>query len=55
MKPIDEHHRWEEWSDEDHPYIGKCPDLITRIHGDDPVTVYKELGEVVHDVIAHSQ
>src|SRR5688572_25670124 len=26
MKPIDEYHRWVEWSDEDQVYIGKCPD-----------------------------
>jgi len=40
-----------EWSDEDQVYIGKCPDLITGIHGDDPVKVYEELGEVVQEVI----
>ena len=55
MKPIDEYHRWVEWSDEDQVYIGKCPDLITGIHGDDPVKVYKELGEVVQEVIDHFQ
>jgi hypothetical protein len=36
-------------------YIGKCPDLITGIHGDDPVQVYKELGQVVQEVIDHFQ
>jgi len=55
MKPIDEYHRWVEWSDEDKVYIGKCPDLITGIHGDDPVAVYRELGEVVQEVIDHFQ
>lgn len=55
MKPIDTYHRWVEWSDEDQVYIGKCPDLITGIHGDDPVKVYKELGEVVQEVIDHFQ
>ena len=39
MKPIDAYHRWVEWSDEDQVYVGKCPDLITGIHGDDPVQV----------------
>jgi predicted RNase H-like HicB family nuclease len=53
MKPIDQYHRWVEWSDEDQVYIGKCPDLITGIHGDDPVKVYEELGEVVQEVIDH--
>jgi hypothetical protein len=55
MKPIDAYHRWVEWSDEDQVYIGKCPDLITGIHGDDPVEVYKELGEVVQEVIDYFQ
>lgn len=44
-----------EWSDEDQVYIGKCPDLITGIHGDDPVKVYEELGEIVQEVIDHFQ
>jgi predicted RNase H-like HicB family nuclease len=55
MKPIDQYHRWVEWSDEDQVYIGKCPDLITGIHGDDAVKVYEELGQVVQEVIEHFQ
>jgi predicted RNase H-like HicB family nuclease len=51
MKTIEDYHRWVEWSDEDQVYIGKCPDLITGIHGDDPVQVYRELNEVVQEVI----
>jgi hypothetical protein len=53
MKIIDRYHKWVEWSDEDGVYIGKCPDLITGIHGDDPVQVYGELCEVVGEVIDH--
>jgi predicted RNase H-like HicB family nuclease len=55
MKTIDQYHRWVEWSDEDQVYIGKCPDLISGIHGDDPVQVYKELNEVVQEVLDHLQ
>lgn len=55
MKIIDQYHRWVEWSDDDRVYIGKCPDLITGIHGDDPVVVYQELGQVVQEVIDHFQ
>lgn len=55
MKAIDHYHRWVEWSDEDQVYIGKCPDLITGIHGDDPVQVYKELGKTVLEMIDHFQ
>jgi hypothetical protein len=53
MKRSDNYHKWVEWSEEDHVYIGKCPDLITGIHGDDPIQLYGELCEVVEDVIRH--
>ena len=53
MKPIDRYHIWVEWSDEDQVYIGKCPDLISGIHGDDQAQLYAELCEVVEDVIRH--
>ncbi len=47
------YHKWVEWSEEDQSYLGKCPDLITGIHGDDPKEVYADLCEVIEDVIAH--
>jgi len=53
MKESDQYHKWVEWSMEDQTYIGKCPDLITGIHGDDPVRLYSELCEVVGEVIRH--
>ena len=53
MKVSDQYHKWVEWSDEDHTYIGKCPDIITGIHGDDPVRLYSELCDVVDEVIQH--
>ena len=53
MKPSDRYPKWIEWSDEDATYLGKCPDLITGIHGGDPVKLYAELHEVVEDVIRH--
>ena len=53
MKDSDKYHKWVEWSDEDQVYIGKCPDLITGIHGDDPVTLYGELCTVIEDVVSH--
>ena len=55
MRPVDQYHKWVEWSDEDQTYIGKCPDLITGIHGDEPVRLYSELCDVVEDVINHFQ
>jgi predicted RNase H-like HicB family nuclease len=53
MKKSDQYHKWIEWSDEDQAYLGKCPDLITGIHGDDPVQLYAELCEVVDEVVNH--
>lgn len=53
MNRSDQYHKWVEWSDEDGVYIGKCPDLITGIHGDDPVRLYGELCETVAEVIRH--
>jgi hypothetical protein len=53
MKKGDLYHKWVEWNEQDQTYIGKCPDLITGIHGDDPVKLYRELCEVVEDVILH--
>ena len=53
MKASDKYHKWVEWSEEDRGYIGKCPDLITGIHGDDPQQVFRELCEVIEDVIHH--
>ena len=53
MKKSDQYHKWIEWSEEDKVYVGKCPDLITGIHGDDPVRLYAELCEVVEEVVSH--
>jgi hypothetical protein len=53
MKEFDEYHKWIDWSEEDQVYIGRCPDLITGIHGDDPVALYGELCAVIEDVIQH--
>ncbi len=53
MKLTDQYHKWVEWSEEDHVYIGKCPDIITGIHGDDPVTLYAELCDEISNVLGH--
>ncbi len=55
MKPIDQYHKWIEWSEEDRVYIGKCPDLITGIHGPDPTKLYQELCETLEETIDHFQ
>ena len=53
MKKSDQYHKWVEWSSEDQVYVGKCPDLITGIHGEDPVRLYAELCEVIEEVVDH--
>ena len=53
MRTGDQYHKWVEWSDEDQTYVGKCPDIITGIHGNDPVRLYAELCEVVEEVLRH--
>jgi hypothetical protein len=53
MKPSDRYHKWVEWSDEGQAYLGRCPDLITGIHGDEPVQLYAELCGIVEDIIRH--
>lgn len=53
MRKSDLYHKWVEWSEEDQVYIGKCPHLITGIHGDDPVKLYSELCGIIEDVIHH--
>lgn len=55
MKAVDRYHKWIEWSDEDGVYIGKCPDLITGIHGDDALRLYSDLCRTVEEVVAHFQ
>ena len=52
MKPSDQYHKWIEWSDEDGVYLGRCPDVISGIHGNDPIVLYGELCEVVEEVLA---
>ena len=53
MKTADRYHKWVEWSEADRTYLGKCPDLITGIHGNDPSALYAQLREVVDEVIEH--
>lgn len=42
IKISDQYRKWIEWSEEDQIYIGKCPDLITGIYGDNPIQPLRE-------------
>lgn len=53
MPRKDHYHKRVEWSDEENTYIGRCPDVITGIHGDDPAQLCAELCEVVEEVLEH--
>ena len=52
MRPSDRYHKWIEWSERDDTYLGRCPDVITGIHGSDPIRLYDELCGVVDEVLA---
>lgn len=52
MKTSDQFLKIVEWSEEDQCYLGHCPNLMTGgVHGDDEITVYKELCAVVEEWI----
>ncbi len=45
-----------EWSDEDECFIGYCPGIIGPCcHGDDEVEVYRQLCEIVDELLEHAQ
>ena len=44
-----------EWSEEDQAYVGQCPGIIGPCcHGTDAVEVYRELGSIVDEWLAHN-
>ena len=53
MKQLrDQYLKLVEWSDEDDCYIGSCPAIFGKgVHGDDEISVYKELCQVVDEWI----
>jgi len=53
MKKTDAYHKWVEWSEEDGASIGRCPDLMTGIHGDDPVQLYADLDRAIDEIATH--
>jgi hypothetical protein len=52
MVAFNEYYQADDASD-DQVFIAKCPDLETGTNGDEPVTVYPALGEVVQQAIDH--
>jgi predicted RNase H-like HicB family nuclease len=45
-----------EWSDEDECFIGYCPGVIGPCcHGDDEVEVYRQLCEIVDELLVHAE
>ena len=52
MKPSDRYLKIVEWSDVDQCYVGTCLGLMLGgVHGDDEVSVYRELCEAVEECI----
>jgi len=53
MKQSDRYLKIVEWSEADNCYVGRLPGLaFGGVHGDDEVEVYRELCEVLDDIIA---
>jgi len=53
VKAIDRYLKIVEWSEEDGCYVGTCPGVVYGgVHGDDEIKVYRELCEVVAEVVA---
>ncbi len=51
-KMTDRYLKTVEWSEEDQCYIGRCPGLMLGgVHGDDELSVYKDLCETVEEWI----
>lgn len=52
MKDSDRYAKIVEWSQEDQCYVGSCPGLMLGgCHGDDEVSVFKELCQIVDEII----
>jgi predicted RNase H-like HicB family nuclease len=54
MKAQDRYLMFVQWSEEDHLYVGCCPDLFPAgavCHGATPVETYTKLCEIVEDTV----
>ena len=52
MKDSDRYAKIVVWSEEDQSYVGSCPGLMLGgCHGDDEVSVFKKLCQIVDEVI----
>jgi predicted RNase H-like HicB family nuclease len=55
MKTQDRYLTFVRWSEEDHAYIGYCPDLFPAggvCHGKTPVEAFASLCEIVEDTVS---
>ncbi len=55
MKTQDQYLQYVQWSDEDHVYVGYCPDLFPAggvCHADSSVEAFKLLTEIVEDTVS---
>lgn len=53
MKDSDRYAKVVEWSTEDQCYVGSCPGLLLGgCHGDDEFRVFRELCEIVDEIVA---
>ncbi|MDP9253827.1 MAG: pilus assembly protein HicB [Verrucomicrobiota bacterium] len=55
MKTEDQYLKFVRWSDEDHAYVGYCPDLFSWggvCHGEDEDETYRQLRQLIRDEVA---
>jgi predicted RNase H-like HicB family nuclease len=58
MKTQDRYLTFVQWSEDDHAYVGYCPDLYPAggvCHGASPVKAYTKLCEAVEDIVTTAQ
>lgn len=56
MKDSQRYAKMVEWSEEDECYVGSCPELFFGgCHGPDEVEVFRELCDLVDEVISRSK
>jgi predicted RNase H-like HicB family nuclease len=54
MKAQDQYLAFVRWSEEDHLYVGYCPDLFPAggvCHGATPVEAYSKLWDIIEDTV----
>ena len=55
MKTFERYPHWVEWSEHDGVHVGRCPDLHVAIHTDDPVTTFRDLRDLMEEIVEDAE